>query len=207
MTRGLYLKKLAVIASTFFLLLLAPAEAQQVDIAAGISTLLSPGSVSDSINFQQPAEKNGGYINVSGDIVGTERRLGLELETSWRNHRAIYPFNGETYRPFLTAVNVLFQPTITGKIGLDLMGGIGLASTRFYGLTANSCSNPTIGCVNYTSSNHFMEDLGAGIRYYVWRRVFVRPEIRYYHIQNNQEFNSNNVFRVGASIGYTFRSK
>jgi hypothetical protein len=41
--------------------------------------------------------------------------------------------------------------------------------------------------------------------------VFIRPEIHYYHIQNNNNnlsdngfnFNSNNVFRVGASIGFT----
>src|SRR5260370_30026368 len=110
MTRGLYLKPFAVIASTFFLLLLAPAEAQQVDIAAGISTLLSPGSVSDSINFQQPAEKSGGYINVNGDNVGTQRRLGLELETSLRNPPPLYPLKSATYPPLLTPRNPLFQP-------------------------------------------------------------------------------------------------
>jgi hypothetical protein len=48
-----------------------------------------------------------------------------------------------------------------------------------------------------------MEDLGGGIRYYVWHHLFVRPEIHYYHIQNNVEFNTDNLFRVGASIGYT----
>jgi opacity protein-like surface antigen len=49
-----------------------------------------------------------------------------------------------------------------------------------------------------------MEDLGAGVRYYVWHHFFVRPEVRYYHIQNNtDEFNSSNIFRVGGSIGYT----
>ena len=60
------------------------------------------------------------------------------------------------------------------------------------------------GCINYQSSNHFMEDLGGGIRYYVWHHAFVRPEVHYYHIQSNtDEFSSNNVVRVGASIGYT----
>jgi hypothetical protein len=49
-----------------------------------------------------------------------------------------------------------------------------------------------------------MVDLGGGIRYYVWNHVFVRPEVRYYHIVNNTDvFSSDNVFRVGASIGYT----
>jgi hypothetical protein len=34
--------------------------------------------------------------------------------------------------------------------------------------------------------------------------MFLRPEVRYYHIVNNGDnFTSDNVFRVGASIGYT----
>jgi hypothetical protein len=201
------LRKFALFVSTFFVLLITLARAQQIDIAAGISTLLSPSSVNNSISFQQPPEKSGGYISLSGDVVGARHSLGLEIEASWRNRRAIYPYNGETYRPFLSALNVLYQPHITGKIGLDLMGGVGIASTRFYGLNANSCSNPIIGCVNYAGSNHFMEDLGAGIRYYFWHNFFFRPEVHYYHIQNNVEFHSNNVFRVGASIGHTFGSK
>ena len=76
-------------------------------------------------------------------------------------------------------------------------------TTRFYGLSSGPCSNPVIGCINYTGSNHFMEDLGAGLRYNFWRRFFVRPEIHYYHIQNNQEFNSDNVFRASVSLGFT----
>jgi hypothetical protein len=207
MTRGLYLRKFALFVSTSSVLLITFARAQQIDIAAGASTLLSPSTVSDAIKFQQPAEKSGAYINLSGDFVRPKSRLGLQIEASWRNRRAIYPYNGETYRPFLSALNILYQPHVATKIGLDLMGGVGIASTRFYGLDANSCSNPIIGCVNYTGSNHFMEDLGAGIRYYFWHNIFFRPEIHYYHIQNNVEFNSNNVFRVGASIGHTFGSK
>jgi len=208
------LRKVALFVSSFILLLVSLARAQQVDIAAGGGTLLSSSPNSNVVNLQQPAEKSGTYINISGDVVGAKRHLGLELETAFRYHKGSYPSNGETYRPILTDLNVLFQPaiaqklipTLAGKVGIDLMGGIGIASNRFYGLTANSCSNPVTGCVNYTSSNHFMEDLGVGVHYYVWHRfpnLFVRPEIRYYHIQNNQEFHSGNVFRASVSIGLT----
>ena len=83
------------------------------------------------------------------------------------------------------------------------MAGIGAGATRYY---IPGPSQP--GYANYISTDHFMEHLGGGIRYYVWNHVFVRPEIHYYHIQNNNTtfdfgFNSNNVFRVGASVGYT----
>ena len=194
------LGKFAFIASTSIVLLAALAHAQQFDLAVGGSTLMSSSLSANSLNFQPPAEKGGAYVSISGDIVGFKhRRLGLNVETAFRIRQANYD-GYETYRPILTGFNALFQPRVGKKLGLDLIAGVGIASTRFY-LPAASCNIP--GCVNYTSNNHFMEDLGGGVRYYVWRHVFVRPEVRYYHIHNNAEFNSNNVVRVGASIGYT----
>ena len=202
MTRGLYLINFALFLPAFFLLV-AFAGAQQVDIAVGAGTLLSPTSPNSSVTFQPPAEKDGTYLTVSGDYLRADRNLGLEVETSWRYHQKIYPFNGETYRPFLSALNLLYQPHVTKRIGLDFTGGIGIANTRFYVPYVGACS-PTAGCVNFNNTNHFLEDLGVGVRYRVWRHFFVRPEIRYYHIQNNEEFNSNNVFRASVNLGYTF---
>jgi hypothetical protein len=197
-TKGSVLGKFALVASTCIVVCATLASAQQIDIAVGIGTLMSASPASAGLNFQPPAEKSGSYVNVSGDLVGLKKRLGLNIETAWRSRQANYE-GYETYRPILTDVNALFQPRLGKKVALDLFGGVGVASTRF-NLPA-SCNIP--GCINYTSSYHLMEDLGGGIRYYVWHRVFVRPEIHYYHIQNNFEFNSNNVVRVGASIGFT----
>ncbi len=178
----------------------------------GGATLMSFAPNSDSVNFHQPIEKGGVYVDISGNYVRFKHHLGLNVETAWRYHQANYPYNGETYRPIFTDVNALFQPRIakTKKVGLDLFAGIGVASTRFNVASATSCGISSGGCINYTGSNHFMEDLGGGLRYYVWHRlnhVFVRPEVHYYHIQNNVEFNSANVFRLGASVGYNFGSE
>lgn len=172
----------------------------------GGSTLMSAATNSDLAGFHPPIEKGGTYVGISADYIRFKHRLGFNVETAWRYHRVDYPGNGEIYRPILTDFNALFQPRLNKKVGLDLLGGIGVASTRFQVPNAASCGSPSGGCILYNSSNHFMEDLGGGIRYYVWHRlphIFVRPEVHYYHIQNNVEFNSNNVFRVGASIGYT----
>jgi hypothetical protein len=177
------------------------ASAQQGDILVGGNILESLASSSDIVSFQPPTEKGGIYPSLGADVVAFKHRLGLNVETSWRYHQANY-FGYEKYRPILTDVNVLFQPKVTKKIGLDFLAGVGIASNRFDILS--SCSIP--GCVNFTSGNHFMEDIGGGLRYYVWHHlphIFVRPEGHYYHIQNNQGFNSNNVFRVGVSVGYT----
>lgn len=169
------------------------------------NTLRSPSPSTASLNFQQPAENDGTYAGISVNFVGyKKRRLGFNVESVWRYRRADYPFNGETYRPIFTDANVLFQPRLSKKAGLDLFAGIGVATTRFDVPAVSICTLSAGGCVNYTTSNHFMEDLGIGLRYRVWRRFFIRPEVHYYHIQNNAEFNSGNVFRVGVSLGYTF---
>jgi hypothetical protein len=204
--KGSVLRKLALLVPACTVLLLATfASAQQVDIMVGGSVLMASSPTSSSVNFQPPTEKGGTYINISGDFVKFKHRLGLNVETAWRYHQGNYE-GYETFRPIFTDVNVLFQPKLGEKLGLDLMAGVGVASNRFNLLT--SCGVP--GCINYTSSNHFMEGLSGGIRYYFWQRLphfFVRPEVHYYHIQNNVEFNSPNVFRVGASLGYTFGNK
>jgi hypothetical protein len=208
--KGTVLRKFALLASACSVLLLASfASAQQGDIMIGGSILTSLSRPSDLATFHQPIEKGGIYPSVSGDFVKFKHRLGINAEVAWRYKKGDYPFNGETYRPIFSDVNVLFQPNLTKskKVGLDIFAGIGVASTIFYVPYATTCSLPTSGCITYTSSNHFLEDIGGGVRYYVWHRlphVFIRPEAHYYHIQNNVEFNSPNIFRVGASVGYTF---
>jgi hypothetical protein len=204
------LGKFAFVASVCIVLLASLAHAQKLEVMVGGATLMSTAPPSDLANFHPPTEKGGTYVALGANYLRFKHHLGLNAETSWRYHQTHYPYNGETYRPILTDVNVLFQPQITKKITADLFAGVGVASTHFNLLSTPSCSISSGGCVNYDTSNHFMEDLGIGVRYYVWHRlprVFVRPEVHYYHIQNNVEFSSPNVFRVGASVGYSFGSK
>ena len=166
----------------------------------GGGTLLS----SSNSNSTFPSEKGGLFINLGGDVVPF-KHFGVNVETAWRATQGVYGSEtGLNYRPILTDFNALYQPRLGKKLGLDLMAGIGAADTRLY---EQGASEP--GVANYLSTDHFMEHLGGGIRYYVWRHVFVRPEVHYYHIQSNNSlsdngvFNSNNLVRVGASIGYT----
>ncbi len=185
-------------------LLAAFAYAQQYDVAVSGSTILASSPPSDLAGFNQPVQKGGTFVGLNADFVGfRKRRFGLSAETAWRYRKEPYPFNGESYRPIFSDVNVLYQPRLSKKLGLDLMGGVGIATTAFSLPGGNSCSSTT-GCINYTSSNHFMEHIGGGVRYRVWRRFFVRPEINYYHVQNYVEFHTDNVIRMGASLGYTF---
>lgn len=193
------MRKLALLAPVIaFLFSASFVHAQQGDVMFGVGTLMSPSYTGSSQNFYAPAEKGGAYPAVSADVI-FHKRFGINGEVSWRASQAVY--NGyQPYRPILYDFNAMYQPRLGRKLGADLMAGIGGESIREY-QQYYSCS--FVSCTDYTSSNHFMEHLGGGIRYYFWHHVFVRPEVHYYHVQNNAEFNSNNLFRVGGSIGYT----
>ena len=203
--RGMYLRRFAPIASACTVFLFATlAHTQQVDIAVGGGTTLAFKNTTASEALLPPQEKGGVYPSVSAGVL-LKKRYGLNVETSWRDKKTTYD-GYETYRPIFTDVNALFQPQLRKKIGLDLMAGVGVDSNRFY-LPGMTCGSVAGTC--YVSSDHFMEHLSGGVRYYFWHRLphfFVRPEIHYYHIQNNFEFHSNNVFRASVSIGYTFGS-
>jgi hypothetical protein len=186
------------------LILCSLASAQQGDAYIGGGTLLSPGAdpcgIQANGNFSCP-EKGGFYMNLGADVI-FKGRIGAAFDVNWRASQGNYGGLGIPYRPLLFSFNGVYQPRLSKKAGLDLFGGIGWQSTRFYGYV------PTSNCYNfgacYTSSNHFLMDVGGGLRYYVWGHVFLRPEVRYFHIVNNGDnFTSDNVIRVGASIGYT----
>lgn len=201
--RGRYLRKYSTIALIFFVLSIATfAHSQeQVDVAVGGSILYSPRVTSISEANPPLSERGGIYPNVSVN-ARLKEHLGLNVEASWRETKANY-YGFEKYRPILVDVNGLYQTRITRKFGLDLMAGIGVDRTVFN--LPGGCFATAGSC--YTSGTHFMEHLGAGVRYYVFRRFFVRPEANYYHVESNQGFNSGSLLRVGALVGYTWGSR
>ena len=199
------MRKLAFLVTVFAVFSLSNlASAQQADVALGFGTLLSPGAAacgsSGFVNFVCP-EKGGLYTNLGGDVI-FHRRIGVGFDATWRSGQGDFGGLGQPYRPILYDFNGVFQPKLSKKAGLDLTGGIGWQSTRFYGYQQTYSCYALGAC--YNSANHFLVDLGAGVRYYVWGHVFLRPEVRYYHVINNSDaFSSDNVLHVGASIGYT----
>ena len=208
------MRKFAFLGTLIALVILCSfASAQQGDAYIGGGTLLSSSaSSSNRIPFTNCGltsggnavcpEKGGTYLNLGGDVI-FKHRIGAAFDINWKASQGAFGGpGGQPYRPLIYTFNGVFQPRLGKKAGLDLFGGIGWQSTRFYGY------QPTTNCIYfsacYTSSNHFLVDVGAGVRYYVWGHMFLRPEVRVFHILNNGDnFTSDNVFRVGASIGYT----
>jgi hypothetical protein len=200
----MYLRRFAPIASACTVLFFATLahSQQQIDVAVGGGTTLAFKDRNASEAAIPPQEKGGTYPSVSVDAL-IKKRYGLNIETAWRDKKTTYD-GYESYRPIFTDVNALFQPQLRRKIGLDLMAGVGIDSNRFY-LPGETCGSILGTC--FVSSDHFMEHVSGGLRYYFWHRTphwFVRPEIHYYHIQNNFEFHSDSVFRASVSIGRTW---
>jgi hypothetical protein len=190
-----------VLLTAVFTLVLAASyvQAQQLDVAFGVSTTLSSSTnYNSSLGFPLQSEKGGAYPGFSAGVV-FKNRLGFNGEVNWRASQALYD-GFQPYRPIFYDFNALYQPKLGKKLGADLMAGIGGESIREY---QNYYNCNFVSCTNYTSSNHFMGHVGGGIRYYVWHRFFIRPEAHLYLIHNNVEFSSGYVGRVGASIGYS----
>jgi hypothetical protein len=179
------------------------ARAQKMDFAFGLSTVNAPGANSVSptdVNHSPVSLTGGAYPGFSGDVLFFHN-AGIGAEIFWKASQSDYAGQGFNYRPLLWDVNAVYSPKLASHAYLELVGGIGALSTRFY--TGTTCG--IYSCSNYQSSNHFDADFGGGIKLYPKGNFFIRPEARFYVIHNNLEFSSNHATRYGVSIGYTFK--
>jgi len=183
----------------FFMLLTGAAFAQRGDLGLGFGTLISTPSDQASGNYAPQSMGGGLYTTVSVNFL-LRHNLGVNGEFSFRDGRNLYE-GYEPFRPLFYDLNGLYSKRLGKSLGVEAMGGIGAASSRFYS-GAYNCN--FISCTDYVSTTHFMGHIGAGVRIYVHGNFFVRPEAHLYFIHNNNEFSSGRVERVGASIGYSF---
>ena len=177
------------------------ARAQEVDFAVGGNTLWSPKNTTASEGFLPPPLKGGLYPSVSVEYI-KENHWGFLAEGAFRYHQAVYN-DFQRYRPILYDVNAVYTAELAHKTRGDFMAGIGGETLLFY-TPYYVCGIPTGGCRTFLNSTHFLTHAGVGIHYALWRRLFIRPEAHWYYVVNNYQFHSDNVFRVGVSIGYTF---
>ncbi len=200
---GPVLKRVGFLAGIFTLLFLSSsAFGQTGDIAFGVSGLKSTYPSSSVVNsgfFYAPSLGGGTYLSVNGDYI-LWHNFGVGGELSWRATQNLY-LGYQPYRPLFYSANAVYAPKINKRLGAEFVAGIGAESLHFY---SNFYTCGFSGCTNYTSSNHFMGDFGAGLKIYATDHIFIRPEVRLYVIKNNFEFDSNHTVRAGVSIGYTF---
>lgn len=180
------------------------AHAQQLDAAFGFGTVHATSAANASSNYYPQSLGGGLTPSFSADFL-LKHNFGIGAELSWRasrNNYQISSFSSIPFRPFLYDINAIWVPRVTERFSPEVMAGIGGENTRFY--VAPSCG---INCQNYATSNHFLGHFGGGLRFYMTRNLFVRPEAHVYLIHNNNEFSSPYATRFGASIGYTLGGK
>jgi hypothetical protein len=179
--------------------LVAPASAQQIDVAFGGGSLASPGNSVSGGTFL-PAEGGGAFVGFNGDVL-IKGNLGVQAEVNWKASQGSYAGQIPD-RPLFYDFNAIYARRFSKYFGAEALAGIGAESIRFY--QGNYTCDFYGDCTNYVSSTHFMGDFGGGLRFYPYGNFFVRPEMRLYLINNNVEFSSSHPVRYGVSIGYTF---
>lgn len=176
------------------------AHAQQLDVAFGVGSIQSKSNLDFNISGDhQPASVGGGAAPAfSADYI-FKNHFGIQGEVAWRGSQTLYG-GYQPFRPILYDFNAMYAPKLGKRVQVELLGGIGSQSSRFYGgYTCNYFS-----CTDYQSSSHFLGHVGGGVRFYILNSIFVRPEAHAYFVNNNWEFNSAHEQRYGVSIGYTF---
>jgi hypothetical protein len=183
---------------TVCLVLASSAFGQGFDVAFGVGSVQS-GNATTSNGLTYPSERGGLYPGFTADLL-IHHRFGVEGDLFWKASQGLYG-GFYPFRPIFWSFNGIWAPKITKNFTGEVLAGIGGEDVRFYGTESFS---PFAGYTNYTSSNHFMGDVGAGLRAYFWHDAFIRPEVRLYLINNNVEFSSDRVLRYGVSLGYSF---
>jgi hypothetical protein len=171
------------------------AQAQKIDFAFGVSTVVSPSASSNG----NPSLTGGTYPGFSGDVLFWHN-MGIGTEIYWKANQGNYAGDPTLpFRPIYWDFDAVYSPKLAKHTYLELDAGIGAIDTRIY---CQGCGNGYN--TNYASDTHFMGAFGVGLKVYPKGGFFIRPEARLYLIDNNLNFSSAYVGRFGGSIGYTF---
>jgi hypothetical protein len=195
------LKKILLCVASFCLVcfLGSTAQAQQFDLSFGVSALTGPDTTPDGI----PTIGGGAYPNFGVDFIFFHN-LGVGFNAAFRAKQNLY-LGFQPFRPFFYDVDAVYAPPLGKRAQAELSAGIGAESLRFY-TPFLTCGTFT-GCTNFVSSNHFLGQFGAAMRFYVTPRIFIRPEAHIYLVRNNVEFSGSRATRFGVSIGYSFKNQ
>jgi hypothetical protein len=198
-TRLLYVRFVMLACAVFAAFCSSASAQQQIDLAFGINTLTAPSAKEATGNHNPQSLTGGVYPSFSADVL-IHKNLGVQGEFAWKASRGEYR-GAQPYRPMFFDFNAIYAPKVATRTYMEMLAGIGSASTRYY-QPFQTCDFYT--CKNFVTINHFMGHFGVGLKMYPTRNFFVRPEAHLYLIHDNQEFSSGRAVRYGLSIGYTF---
>lgn len=189
---------------------LARAQSGSLYFAGGSATDSSIGPV-DTLGggVSYPSSSLGGFFETIGaDVIFFDNhRLGVGGEISFRKDRG--PYAGLEYRPTFYDINAVYQPlTVVRRFTPEVQGGFGRADLKFY-YTPQFCLTFPQGCrlttAQATSTNYLQLHFAGGLRYYVYKDLFVSPKLDVRWVHNLAYFSSSWVPEYSVALGYTFR--
>ena len=188
----------------------SPAQSGSLYVGFGTATDSSIGTVNTlngGVVYNAPS-LDGLFDTVGGDVIFF-RNLGLGAEYTFRNSRG--PYAGLQYHPVFYDVNAVYQPLGSSRrFAPELQGGIGRAAFRFY-YTPQFCNSYPLGCrsntAQATETNHLEVHFAGGVRYYVYKDVFVRPQVDARWVRDLSYFSNSWIPEFTVAVGYTFRRK
>jgi hypothetical protein len=147
--------------------------------------------------------------SLSGVFLGFGANMMLWKKTGIGAEYVLQPnkpeYAGLQARTSFFDFNGIYQPIVSSKAALQLVGGIGGANMRFY-YNSQYCQVFT-GCSSSSqyldSSNHFTLHAGAAVQVYLTDRIFIRPQLDVRYVHNFFQFGSNWVPGGTVWIGYS----
>jgi len=188
------------------------ASAQTVDAYFGLGTMTdtSNGQSVDTFGTGSPYNSpalGGTFANVGGDVMVTPH-LGFNANLSWRTSQGGY--DGLLYRPMFYDFNGVYAPTGAKKrIVPVILAGLGGVHLGYY--ENQSACDAFVGCSSSNtfieSSNHFQAHFGAGVKFDIYKGIFLQPQVDVRWVNNFFQFGSNWVPEYSAQLGYRFGGK
>jgi hypothetical protein len=148
----------------------------------------------------------GGAFGRFGGGLMLKPSLGFGGEVALRFSQGDY--SGAGYRPILYDFNGIWTPRLSTRIVPEFQGGLGGLNMRFYDPTSPYYDYGTGRYSTYVgSSNHFQLHGGVGLRVYITPSVFIRPQVDYHWVRNNDWFKDNGILAYTLSVGYSLGEK
>lgn len=174
------------------------ASAQSVDAFFGFDTLMASHYYANE--GIAPSYLGGGFYSGIGATFYFADGLGINGEVYWRD--SVQDYGGYSVRPVFYDFNLAWSPAaLSGNtVKPDFYVGVGDDNWRLY-TGEYICS--TFSCTDYVASNHLTLDLGADAKIYVRGHIFLAPEVHWYDIRHDFEYDVPDAWRVGIRLGYT----
>lgn len=173
--------------------------------ATGLDTVTGASCTSGS-TCQNSKSMGGLFMGFGGDIMFKDH-FGGGFDLVVQPARQDYNTGlGLKSRQSFMDINGIYAPINRKKWNAQLIGGIGAARTSF-AVTSSGCVGTAVVCTSQTqvigSNSHFQVHVGAALQYFIWEKVFIKPEFMYHYVPSlTNQFGTNSVPGVMVSVGY-----